>query len=221
VSAINNDSNENNGFDTNPVSSSFDQSGAFGGAQIGYNRQGAILGPRVVLGIEADMQASGIQGKGSASAASAQPLQMDDGNVNASVKSHLDWFGTIRGRLGYAFDHTLFYATGGFAFGRVRDKLSVSETSFGEPLLTASSANNQTATGFVVGGGLEYAINPAWSLKGEYQYIDLGSTNLSASNTNDGGLFDLPAASAKVDHTYHTVRIGLNYHVMPSYEPLK
>jgi outer membrane immunogenic protein len=167
-------------------------SGGFGGGQIGYNWQG-IWHPNLVLGAEADIQGAGIDDK-------ATDVQ---GNVGLhTVKSSLDFFGTVRGRLGYASGPSLVYATGGFAYGGIKNKVDGNESS-------------GTATGFAVGGGWEYKFNPAWSAKVEYQFIDLGR--------NDPPSGGRPVCSFLKceDDAFHTVRAGLNYHILPGYEPLK
>ncbi len=170
-------------------------SGGFGGAQIGYNWQAP--GSHLVFGIEADIQGGDIS-------ATAKD------NFADVFSSRLDWFGTLRGRLGYAFDRTLIYATGGFAYGGIRNTAD-----FGSDETWKAS---RTATGYVVGGGVEYSVNPAWSLKAEYQYINLGKNDL----TNPTFPSDPYSSFATVhDDAFHTVRVGLNYHVAPSYEPLK
>lgn len=182
--------------------------GGFGGGQLGYNFQRG----RLVFGVEADFQGAGILGKTS-------PQLSPDPSVNtatAAISSELDWFGTVRGRLGYTVSNVLIYATGGFAYGSVKDSLTVGPDAVG---FTASAASTSTLTGYVAGGGFEYAINPSWSLKGEYQYINLGRTELYA-NTNPSA----PAgadATVEYNHTYQTVRLGLNYHIGTAYEPLK
>ena len=127
--------------------------GWFGGGQIGYNWQFA---PQWVAGIEADIQGANING--SATAFAPNPVFGDpndpNANVNAYAKTKLDWFGTIRARLGYTlFDRTLIYATGGFAFGGVKDALSVTELSEGT-LFSGAATHDKTATGYVLGGGL-------------------------------------------------------------------
>ncbi len=180
----------------------FNPSGGFGGGQIGYNWQG-IWHPHLVLGIEADIQGADIDGSGTAT---LDPTHFAHGT------SRLDWFGTLRGRLGYACDRTLFYATGGLAFGGIHDTLSKLDGAG-----TGFASKSDTATGFVVGGGVEYAISPTWSLKAEYQFIDLGKDTLSADSV-------VPAvflAQLDANHTYNTVRVGVNYHLLPDYEPLK
>jgi outer membrane immunogenic protein len=175
-----------------------------------------------VVGIEADIQGAGI--KDSVTAAAINPVQPDSADPNAFVyayaKTQLDWFGTVRGRLGYTvFERTLLYATGGFAFGGVKDSLNVSEISEGSPL-GGTASRDHTATGFAVGGGVETFFTPNWSLKAEYQYIDLGSTTLAtlAVNTTNApegignpDCCDRPVGITTIEHRYHTVRLGLNY----------
>ena len=174
----------NGGYGWTSDSSNFQPEGGFGGGQIGYNWQGGFgFGQAWVFGVEADFQGADI-------------------SDNAfGVKSQLNWFGTVRGRLGYAFDRTLVYATGGFAYGEVETKVP-------------GFSQSDTQTGYVVGGGVEYKINPSWSLKGEYQFISLDASDASGA----GSL----AGFSNTDRTdVHTVRLGLNYHVGHGYEPLK
>ena len=151
--------------------------GGFGGGQIGYNVQRG----NIVFGLEADLQGAGITDSKS--------------NADVSQKSTLDWFGTVRGRVGYTVDRALVYATGGFAYGHIKDK-------------GVSSTTETDSTGYAAGGGVEYKFNPNWSAKAEYQYINLGQDSYFAKITGE-------------DFAVHTVRAGLNYHVGTSYEPLK
>ncbi len=183
------------------VSSSFSPEGGFGGGQIGYNWQRGYF----VYGLEADIEGSGIKGSGSAA---FNAINYANGSVD------VDWFGTVRGRLGLTVAGSgLLYATGGFAFGGVEDKLS---TLLGAGAATVSSSN--TATGYVVGGGFEYLFSPKWSAKIEYQYIDLGSTSLSAESTDNRFAY---TKKLDADYAFSTVRLGVNYHFVPSYESLK
>jgi outer membrane immunogenic protein len=179
----------------------FGAAGGFGGGQIGYNIQRSHF----VFGVEADIQAAAINGDAT--------LSLLGGAASASAKSDLDWFGTLRGRAGLAFDNTLFYFTGGFAAGGVKDSLTV------KPAIGAAStvSASDTKTGYVLGGGAEHLFNQAWSVKAEYQYLDLGADKLSAS----AGVAPFGAAATlDAEHSYHTVRLGLNYH-LNSYDPLK
>jgi outer membrane immunogenic protein len=189
------------------TSTAFTSDGWFGGGQIGYNWQfgGGFKDPsNWVFGIESDIQGAGI--RGSATASLAAPT------ISATGSSSLDWFGTLRGRLGYAWGPTLVYATGGFAYGGVQDKISkVDVGGFG------SLSESKIATGYVVGGGIESMFSRAWSVKVEYQYINLGRDSLSV----DVALPIKYVGELDANHSYSTVRLGLNYHVLPVYEPLK
>jgi outer membrane immunogenic protein len=178
--------------DTGETSEGLNPKGAFGGGQIGYNWQ--MSGSRWVLGAEADIQASGI----------SETFNFGEGAVQ---KSSLDWFGTVRGRIGYALGSSLLYTTGGLAYGRINDN------AFGE------FKKNETVTGYVLGGGYEYKFSPAWSLKAEYQYINLGKNDPTIES--DGRTLSSFGVFKLNDDSFHTVRAGLNYHLLPAYEPLK
>jgi outer membrane immunogenic protein len=173
-------------------------SGGFGGGQIGYNWQA----DHWVFGVEADIQGANIRSSRSVTL----PYINAANTITLGVTEKLDWFGTVRGRIGYAWDRFLLYATGGLAYGQTRSSLAMTDT-FG---FTAFGTNNTTRVGYVVGAGGEYAFNPNWSAKLEYQYIDLGKGTI---NTPEfiGGLASAFAVNNTTRYDYHTVRIGLNY----------
>jgi len=153
--------------------------------------------PNLVLGIETDIQGAGISDKGG------------DGFGDV-YKSELNYFGTVRGRIGYAFENSLVYFTGGFAYGGVRNVAN-----FGGP----DFVKDATATGYVLGGGWEWKFSPAWSAKVEYQYIDLGKNDpIDVSSVGAGGYSQYGTVH---DDAYHTIRVGLNYFLSPGYGPLK
>jgi outer membrane immunogenic protein len=89
--------------------------GFTGGGQIGYNYQ-FTPGSGVVVGVEADAQYLGFGANRNTASFVGTP-NADLTFVNPNGLSNLDYFGTVRGRLGYAFDRTLVYGTGGFAYG--------------------------------------------------------------------------------------------------------
>lgn len=179
----------NGGYGWSANTDFLDPTGGFGGGQIGYNWQG-MWHPHLVLGVEADFEGADISDSMSA--------------ARTSAKSELDWFGTVRGRVGYAMDRALVYATGGFAYGSVKNSGCLGG-------LCGSAS--ETQTGWVAGGGVEYKFAPAWSGKVEYQYIDLDASSLSGAG---------PLGLGNEDRSqFSTVRVGLNYHVLPGYEPLK
>ncbi len=75
--------------------------------------------------------------------------------------------------------------------------------------------------GYVLGAGLEYGISPAWSVKFEYQYMDLGFTRLTLDGHNNRDLATSPDSEFDSGHSFSTARVGINYHIVPQYAPLK
>ncbi len=145
--------------------------GGFGGGQLGYNKQFNS----VVLGFEADIEGGKISGQGQ-----AVTIPFDINGTQQYLKNNtldLDYFGTVRGRLGYAFGNFLPYVTGGFAWGHVAGKTTVlhDPTTVGSFIVADQGSVSEDQTGWVVGAGIETAITPHWTLKAEYQHIDLGS----------------------------------------------
>jgi outer membrane immunogenic protein len=159
--------------------------GAFGGAQIGYSYQFA---PNWVAGVEADFAGSGIKVEHTESR-----LGMDD--YRFTYATQIDWFGTLRGRLGYAWDNVLFYGTGGAAYGKV----TYSDGGNYDPSREVSGTN----WGWAAGAGVEYGITKNITLKTEYLYVDLGSLKTT------GFLFE--GDSFENDAAFHTLKAGLNY----------
>ncbi len=96
----------------------------------------------------------------------------------------------IRGRLGIAWDRVLVYATGGVAFGDINSNIEVNGVdAAGVPFFGQRSRSNDR-TGWTVGGGIEYALTPNWSVGAEYRYTDFGTINRSASLA-DGSFISL------------------------------
>jgi outer membrane immunogenic protein len=191
-------------FDTHPR-------GFIGGGQIGYNWQFNAL----VLGVEADFQRSAI--KGSQNVANPYIVPGFPANpitVAGSGSQKLDWFGTLRGRVGWLpTDELLVYATGGLAYGRVQTDVSFSGSVAGTLFAgSTTSSVSDTLTGWTVGGGLEWKFAPRWSVKGEYLYYDLGTVQLNQTITFISGasIFGLAIQS---DAHYHgnIARVGANY----------
>ena len=139
-------------------------SGFNGGITGGINFQSNAF----VIGLEADLQASGA----------------DD--TFAPWKFSNPWFGTVRGRVGYAFGNVLVYGTGGLAFGGLR-----AET------VSGLSESRMTA-GWTAGVGAEYGFAPNWSAKIEYLYVDLSDSRFTITGAQNGYEFGL-------------IRLGVNY----------
>jgi outer membrane immunogenic protein len=188
-----------------PASLSPNAKGFVGGGQVGYNWQNGI----VVYGIEADIQYANITGTASASTG-APPAPF----VTTSAQNKVDWFGTLRPRLGFtATPNFLIYATGGLAYGEVASSASSVVTgpppdSCATSLACTSGAASQTRAGWTAGGGVEYALASPWSIKVEYLYVDLGRESYAMPSPL------LPTAAylqATTEFHENVVRAGVNY----------
>ncbi len=90
-----------------------------------------------------------------------------------SANADLGVQASVRGRIGYAWDRVLLFATGGVAFADFSTNIS---TPFGY------DSRSSTRTGWTVGAGVEYAISDNWLIRAEYRYADFGTTTLAANN---------------------------------------
>jgi outer membrane immunogenic protein len=138
-------------------------SGFVGGVQAGYNWQNGAF----VFGLEGDIQATGAE------------------ETFAPWKFSNPWFGTVRGRAGFAYSNILFFGTGGLAFGELR------ATTFG-------LSESHTNAGWTLGAGAEVRFDLNWSAKVEYLYVDLANSNFVITGASNGYRFGL-------------IRAGVNY----------
>jgi outer membrane immunogenic protein len=140
-------------------------SGITGGIEAGYNWQN---GP-FVFGVEGDINLTGA----------------DD--TFAPWKFSNPWFGTLRGRAGYAMNNILLYGTVGLAYGTIRAQS-----------LALGIEESRTTYGWAAGAGLEVALSGNWSAKAEYLYIDLNDRSFALTGTEHG-------------LTSSVLRFGVNY----------
>ena len=181
-----------------------DAAGGFFGGQLGYNYQ--PVGTNWVFGFETDLQWSNIKG----SRAATLSYVVAPSTITAAGFVELDWFGTLRGRIGYAWDRLMIYGTAGLAYGNSEFGLAVSTTL--PPARTAAATVSSTSVGWVAGAGLEWAIAPNWWIKGEYQYINLGGHSVNTAETFvAGGRAAGFGILAERDYSFHTTRLGANY----------
>ncbi len=148
--------------------------GALAGITLGYNLQTGSW----VWGLEADVDYSWMKGSDSAGTGVC---------TGSGCETKLTWFGTGRGRLGYAgWDRWLPYITGGVAYGNIKATPAV------------GGDFNKAKLGWTVGAGVEYALLANWTTKLEYLYADLGTIS-GGTPGND------------VTFKTHLVKAGLNY----------
>jgi outer membrane immunogenic protein len=184
------------------------------GGQAGYNWQSG----RFVFGIEADIQATGQEGDILLCPVPGCAV----GTPFATASYSLDWFGTLRGRVGVTFDRYLVYGTGGLAVGGISTDYAIGFN--GGP--TALFSSDTTRTGWAAGGGIEGFITRNWTVKLEYLYMDLGDyVDLSGSattptltaiipNPNTTFVIDTFASVSGLLRTRFTdsiLRLGVNY----------
>jgi len=172
--------------------------GFIGGGQIGYNWQFR----HAVFGLETDFNYLSLN----------QTTRFFDlsgsGVVAFRLKDSVPWLGTVRGRAGLALDNVLVYLTAGLAYGRTDH--SVTSIVNGFPNFTETHDFSTTKIGPVAGGGIEYGLDPRWSVKAEALYVDLGrhtgvihGAGIALSTFVNGRLETLD--------TMWIVRAGVNY----------
>jgi outer membrane immunogenic protein len=167
-------------------------SGAVAGGQVGYSWQS---GP-IVYGLETDIQWSAASGTLSAPCAAG----LCGLALTANYKQEMAWFGTVRGRVGYAADGWLIYATAGYAYGDLKTNANASA-----PGATATFSATDFVDGWTAGGGIEVQVAPQWSVKGEYLFTDFGRANHTVAFTG------LPAITDSASVTLNIVRAGVNF----------
>jgi outer membrane immunogenic protein len=169
--------------------------GGFGGGQLGYNWQAGSW----VYGLEADIQGASMN---ASSSATVTPPAAVTGT--ATVEHKLRWFGTVRGRLGYAASNWLFYGTGGLIYGGVTSSLTQSATNG----YFATNSTSSTRAGWTLGAGTEVGFWGKWSAKAEYLYFDLGRDSVTILGT---GAFTGITYTASQKTAGHLLRAGVNY----------
>ena len=199
----------------NPVSatsSANSPSGVIGGGQIGYNWQTSDW----VFGVEGDVALSGARSSLKAPSFLASTTIVAPSTLAYSNEEKLRWLSTARARLGWADNFSLWYVTGGVAWGSVQSNYAFQNSgSVTFATNPAAFGANTMKTGWAVGGGVETTLawlgaGNRWSTKIEYLYVDLGTV---------GNTFTVPLAVGVGDYTAtsssriqeHLVRVGLNY----------
>jgi len=113
------------------------------------------------------------------------------------------WLATARGRIGYAWDKTLFYVTGGGAWA------GVEATAFLSTQPITALHHKRTLSGWTVGAGWEYALGYGWWIKSEFLYVNFGWKSF----------FDPPdtpvcigcTAPRDIYHNNYIYKVGMNY----------
>lgn len=196
-----NDFRDSYTIDSSPVDgpdASYDIDGGLAGGQIGYNWQVN----QFVVGIEADASWADISGEGSYFNGIADSCALN----NDPCTTEIDALGTITGRLGVAVDHALFYVKGGAAWANVKVTSGNTDPDF--PDTNYHANEEETRWGWTIGAGAEYAFAQNWSIKVEYNYIDLGNREVTFNYTPDDFT---TATKTTLDQNFSIVKAGINY----------
>jgi outer membrane immunogenic protein len=181
-----------------PTSLPSDPDGGIIGGTLGCNYQTGSL----VLGGETDLSYTSLR--------NTSAVTLGGFGVTTTYHQEMQAFGTVRGRLGYAVGPTLFYATGGLAYGDLKESATIIPGPVGIGLggSQLSGSRDEWRVGWTVGGGIEHMISENWSIKGEYLYYDLGRSSLVtttfAGAPNESGTFSH-------HNNGHIIRAGINY----------
>ena len=146
------------------------------GGLLGYNYQ---IG-QMVLGAETDFNYLGFSEK---NVNHFNYLNMPEYPYSTETSFEADWFGTIRGRIGFALDNVMFYGTGGAAYGHMVGSAKYTNEWRAETQTFKASAA-EVNWGWTVGAGVEYGID-RWRLGIEYLYLDLGEADWSTPGNDD------------------------------------
>jgi outer membrane immunogenic protein len=171
--------------------------GVIGGAHVGYNYQIN----QWVFGIEGSVDGTSLS---KTVVATGSDLFGFTGLVTAHSNSNIQ--GSIRGRLGVAWDRALLYATGGVAFAGF-DNSFTDTTGFLTLIPGASESFSNTRVGWTVGGGIEYAITNNWSVRGEYRYSNFGNL----TNSPLAGVGATAFSTFRRQLNENQVQVGFSY----------
>jgi outer membrane immunogenic protein len=187
--------------------------GVVGGGQVGYDWQ---VARHWVVGAEADFQ--GTSQEDTACLNCGVIVGVGGGPIGTTLTQRIDWFGTLRGRVGWTDGPILYYATGGLAYGHIRTDERVDTIPLTTSVTTAASFG-QTKVGWTAGAGAEAHLYGNWTAKAEYLYVDLGTVrgnviapelvippNINVLSENRG------FSSGIHDHIF---RLGVNYKLGP------
>ena len=178
-----------------PPSLSTEQEGFIGGAQIGFNYQFGMF----VAGIEADISYTDL------SETQTYLSPAPRAGFRSTVSQELEYLGTVRARLGVAFDRALVYVTGGLAYGDVSYQADFLNQG---GALQFAGRSSDLEIGYALGAGVEYAFTNNLTLKAEYLYYDLGSKNVVVDSIPGVGT---GSYISRFETEGHIARVGLNY----------
>jgi outer membrane immunogenic protein len=178
-----------------------DEAAFMGGGQIGFNWQAGAW----VFGVEGDFSATSAELTFVCCGPLVPPSSPFFPGDTISVKN--DWQASIRGRIGYAWDRFMVYATGGIAFANIEATVALVPVG---PLPGLFASASETLVGGTVGAGIEFGLWDNWTLGAEYRF-----TRFDSGDFDHGNFFVTPITSfplrSSFDLETHEVTARLNY----------
>jgi outer membrane immunogenic protein len=179
----------------------FTARGFLGGGQIGINKQLGSL----VFGLELDGSWADIKG----SQTTLQGGPAANLLISRTLASRIDGVVTFAGRAGLAADRWFVFAKGGVAYVNENHSITATVSSFVPAAIQSIAASgNEYRVAPMVGLGAEYALGGNWSVKGEYDYIHLGSRDVRLAGTQTSGPITF---NDQIEQAIHVAKVGVNY----------
>jgi outer membrane immunogenic protein len=205
-----------------PPGSINDESGHrfVGGGQVGFDLQ---MGP-FVFGLATDISYGRRRIGTNATANTLATSDTPTISVTSTAEVEVDWYSTVRGRLGIARDKWMVYVTGGYAYGKLQVSNAGNFVINGAttPTLGVASSitNSVTKSGSALGAGAAYAFSDHVSLFAEWTRIDLGASSAVTSQVtpfpgSPAGLVFSPSARSDVTVKFDVIQVGVNVKLFP------
>jgi|EndMetStandDraft_9_1072997.scaffolds.fasta_scaffold24003_2 outer membrane immunogenic protein len=183
-----------------PFRSNLNGTGVVAGGQVGFNWQ---LAPNWVIGWEGDVSGTTIDKTATQNTATILSVPLIPAS-SLTLTRNINWLASVRGRIGVSWDRALLYFTGGVAWAGVTFQADLHRPIL--PDIFAVSVGD-TRTGWVIGGGLEYAFeNTNWTMRGEFLHYQFDGFSVDAPPFNG-----FTAQDTLGNFNVNVVRVGFNY----------
>ena len=165
----------------------------------GINRQSG----NIVYGLEADISKSDFDEQHSYKNVTFKSAPGQNFNMTTTVSS--DWAASLRPRLGYAHDETLYFVSAGPTMTKFNYDFTYSDRPVNNQ--SASLSSSKIAFGAMAGMGAEHKFLDGWSVRAEYLYSYYA--NIIDEKSSLTGTYSTDGFDHEIDHETHNLRIGL------------
>jgi outer membrane immunogenic protein len=185
-----------------PFRSDLNGSGVVAGGQIGFNWQ---LASNWVIGLEGDISGTTIDDTATQNTATILGVPLMP-TSSLTLTRNINWLASLRGRIGFSWDRALLYFTGGVAWAGITFQAALDRPVLPDIFVVSVG---DTRTGWVIGGGLEYAFeNTNWTMRGEFLHYQFDGFRVDAPSFNG-----FTAQDTLGDFNVNVVRVGFNYKI--------